>query len=286
MRRASICLALLGLAVLGTPAVAAAEEIPLPTISVFKAKAVPIPNPAGGNYKETGNIFGAGADVEAEYEIQGSGYGVTTLNPKGGIPPISNVNFYFPQGTKLHPAGFGSCSEETLKNTGPKGCPKSSVASPVGSALGEVTFGNERVPEETTLQAFFSAGGNVLFYSVGKSPVSLEIVSSGHYISLPSSGLYGKELITQVPPVKSVPGAPLASVKKIHIKAGAAIKKGKSLVSYGYLPLKCPKGGFPIKTEVTFGGEYGGEREFGIPAKVATAEYKAPCPTKHLKKKK
>jgi hypothetical protein len=46
------------------------------------------------------------------------------------------------------------------------------------------------------------------------------------------------------------------------------------------MPKKCPKGGFPVKTEIIFGGSFGGEREFGIPAQTATATYKAPCPRK------
>jgi hypothetical protein len=126
------------------------------------------------------------------------------------------------------------------------------------------------------LQAFFGGGG-LLFYTQGTSPVSLEIVSTGKY--KPShQPPYGEELVTEVPPVASVPGAPLASVKTIKIKAGAAIKKGKKLISYGTLPSKCPKGGFPVKTEVTFGGSFGPEREFGIPAKTVSKTYKAPCP--------
>jgi hypothetical protein len=278
MRRASTCLALLGcLAALGLPAAASADE-PVAKIKSFKAVAVPIPKPGGGTYPHTGNILGAGAAVEAEYQFEGSGYGATPQNPAGGIPPISGVNFYLPGGSKLHPQGFGQCSVATLTNIGPKGCPKSSVASPVGSALGEVTFGNERVSEATTLQAFFGPGGGLLFYTVGTSPVSLEIISSGHYVT--AKPPYGPELVTLVPPVASVPGAPLASVKTIKIKAGAAIKKGKKVISYGTLPKKCPKGGFPVKTEVIFGGQYGGEREFGIPAKTAEATFKAPCPKK------
>jgi hypothetical protein len=285
MRRASTCLAALGLvAALALPAVAAAEEIPTPTITVFKAKAVPIPKPGGGTWPETGNIFGAGAAVEAEYEFSGTGYGATPQNPAGGIPPLSGVNFYLPSGTVLHPQGFGNCTEETLEKIGPSGCPTSSIASPVGSALGEVTFGKERVPEEATLQGFFGPGGGLLFFTKGSDPVSLEILSSGHYVN--ASAPYGKELITTVPVVKSVPGAALASVKTIKIKAGSAIKKDGKLISYGTIPTKCPKGGFPIKTEVTFGGEFGGDREFGIPAKTVTATIKTPCPTKHLKKKK
>ena len=96
MRRAFTCLALLGLAVLGVPALASAE--PTAQISSFKAKAVPIPKPGGGTWPHTGNILGAGAAVEAEYQITGAGYGVTTQNPAGGIPPISQVNVFSPAG--------------------------------------------------------------------------------------------------------------------------------------------------------------------------------------------
>ena len=277
MRRASTCLAVLGLFVLSLPAMASAEE-PTASITKFRAKAIPIPKPGGGSFKGTGNFYGKGAAVEAEFEFAGSGYGATAQNPSGGIPPISAVNFYLPKGTKLHPQGFGKCTESTLKSIGPSGCPKTSVASPIGSALGEVTFGTERVPESTTLQAFFGPGGGLLFFTKGSSPVSLEIVSSGKYVK--AAAPYGQELKTLVPPVASVPGAPLASVKNIKIKGGAAIKKGNKLISYGTIPKKgeCPKGGFPIKTEVTFGGQYGGEREFGIPAKTVTATIKTPCP--------
>jgi hypothetical protein len=277
MRRASICLAVLGLIALGLPAVSSAAE-PTASIVKFKAKAIPVPKKGGGSWAGTGNILGAGAAVETEYEFAGEGYGGTPQKPAGGIPPISQVNFYLPAGAKLHPAGFGSCTEATLKNTGPSGCPASSSASPIGKALGEVTFGETRVPEEAELSAFLGEGG-LLFYTVGHSPVSLEIVSKGKYH--PShQPPYGEVVEVLVPPVASVPGAPLASVKTILLKTGAARKSGKKIISYGTLPTKC-KGGLPVKTEVVFGGEFGGAREFGIPAKTVTATYKAPCPRKH-----
>jgi hypothetical protein len=278
MRRASTCLALLGsLAVLGLPAAASAA----PTFT-FKAKAVPIPKPGGGTYPHTGNILaskgGKGTALEASFVISGSGYGASPQNPAGGIPPLAQVNFFLPAGAKINASGFSTCSESVLKNTGPSGCSKSSVASPVGHVLGEVTFGAERVPEEATLQAFFAPKG-LYFYTQGSSPVSLEILSAGSYVN---SGQppYGLELKSLVPPVATVPGAPLASVKTINIKVGAAIKKGKKLISYGTLPPKCPKGGFPVKAELIFGGQGGGEREFGIPAETVTQTYKAPCPPK------
>src|SRR5207302_7534480 len=115
---------------------------------------------------------------------------------------------------------------------------------------GEVTFGSERVPEEAELRAFFGGPG-LLFYVAGHSPVSLELVSVGHYVK--ASAPYSEELITIVPPVPTVPGAPLASTKTIHIKAGAAIKKDKKRLSYGTLPTKC-KCGLHVKTVTVFGG--------------------------------
>src|SRR5437870_11587657 len=129
------CLGLLGLLLLGATGQAGAEEVPMPTVNV-KASAVPIPGFPG-----TGNFYGKGADVEATFEIEGSGYGATAQNPKGSPPPISAVNVYLPRGVKLHPSGFASCTEAVLKNIGPPGCPKKSIASPLGSVLGEVTFG-------------------------------------------------------------------------------------------------------------------------------------------------
>jgi hypothetical protein len=263
---------LLGSVAFAVPATASAEEIPAPTLKV-KAAAVAIPG-----FHGTGNFYGKGADVEATLEIAGSGYGASPQNPNGSIPPISAVNVYLPKGVKLHPSGFGSCAEATLKNIGPSGCPKSSVASPIGSVLGEVTFGTERVPENATLQAFFGPGGSVLFYTQGSTPVSLEVVSTGRFVR--SSGKYSWELKTLVPPVATVPGAPLASVSRIHIKSGAAYRSHGKVIPYGTVPKKgeCPKGGFFGKTEVTFGGTFGGEREFGIPAKTVTNVIRVPCP--------
>jgi hypothetical protein len=278
MRRASTCLALLGsLAVLGLPAVASAA----PSFT-FKTKAVPIPKPGGGTYPHTGNILakhgGLGAALEANFVITGSGYGATPQNPGGGIPPLAQVNFFLPAGAKINSAGFPTCTEAALKNTGPTAC-KKAVASPVGNALGEVTFGSERVPEETTLQAFFAPNKGLYFYTQGSSPVSLEILSTGTYVNS-GQAPYGLELKSLIPPVATVPGAPLASVKNINVKVGAAIKKGKKLISYGTLPKTCPAGGFPVKAELIFGGQGGGEREFGIPAETVTQTYKAPCPPK------
>ena len=258
MRRASTCLVALGLALLALPAVASA----LPTVT-FKAKAVPIKG-----FPHTGNILGAGAALQAEYAISGTEYA-------GSPPPVIGINFYLPKGSKLHTSGFPTCSKTTLEQFGPVKCKKSSAAGPIGKVTGFVSFGGERVVENAELSSFYAPGGGIEFFTDGHSPVSLEILSSGHYISLNGAGGYGPELLTEVPLVASVPGAPYASVTSISVKAGSAYKSKGKTIYYGRVPTKCPKGGFPLKTEVIF-AENG---ETSKPETV-TATYKAPCPRK------
>jgi hypothetical protein len=252
MRRASTCLALLGLAVLGLPTAASAAPV-----VTFKAKAVPIPG-----FAHTGNILGAGAAEQAEWTIKGTEYG-------GFPPPLIGVTVVEPPGTKLHPGGFTTCSPTALQNTGPKACPTKSKFTIAGEGDGVVSFGNERVEEKVSVQGFFAPGGALQFFTQGTSPVSLEFISA-------SPVTYGTSpaIITTVPLVETVPGAPDASTERISVTAGSAYKKGKTTVYYGTVPKKCPKGGFPLKSELMFAG-LGGL----TPVTVATS-YKSPCPRK------
>ncbi len=250
MRRASTCLALLGLAVLGLSGVASAA----PTVTLI-AKAVPIPGFPG-----TGDILGAGAAVEAKYTIKGT-------EATGGVPSqITHVNFYLPKGAKINQTGFVTCASATLENIGPSGCPKKSQASPIGTAAVVDPIGGELVKENATLQAFFAPGGGLQFYVNAASPISAQLlVAKGNFVT--AAAPYGMELNTEVQLVQSVPGAPPVSTESITIKVGAAYKKGKKTISYGTLPKKCPKGGFPLKSEIGFAS-----------GETVTAEYKAPCP--------
>jgi hypothetical protein len=256
MRRISTCLAVLGLAVLGLSATASAA----PTVTL-KAAAVPIPvNPKqknGPTIPGTGNILGAGADLETEFKISGTEY--------GGFPsPLKKIKLTFPPGVGLHNQGFATCTETTLKEKGPAGCPTKSYASALGEAGGVVSFGAERVHENVTVQGFFTPGGGLIFLAAGTTPVSLEILSKG---SVVSEG--GHEVGTaEVPLIETVPGALDASAEFIKVKLGAGYKKGKKVVSYGTLPKKC-KGTLKIMAEVSF---YSGE--------TVPVSYKAPCPKK------
>lgn len=251
--------ACLALAAFVLPSMASAA----PVVTV-KAKILPVPiNPASAkskSYPKTGNILGAGASVETRFTISGTEY--------GGFPsPLTGVVVYLPKGTKLHPQGFATCSNGILETHEVQKCPKRSVASPKGEVLGVVSFGSTRVQEKASVQAFFTSGGGLAFFTEGTSPTLIEILSTARFSG--ASGLFSQKLTAVVPLVETVPGAPYASVESIKIKVGAAYIKGKKLISYGTVPSKCPKGGFPAKTELKF-----------LSGETSTASIKVPCPKK------
>jgi hypothetical protein len=256
MRRASTCITVLGLALLALPGIALAT----PTVT-FKGEIVPIPG-----FPHTGDILGAGADATIEYAIGGTEY-------FGSPPPIIGINFYVPKGVVLHQGGFPTCAEEVIVNRGPGACPKGSAAGLVGTVVGDVTFGGDRVQESAELFSFFKPGGGVELFVEGRSPVVIELLAKAHYSHLGGIDGYGFELEEEVPLVASVPGAPYASVKTITGTFGAAIRSHGKPIYYARIPGTCPKGGFPVKTEVIFA-------ENGEPSKpeTVTAFYKVPCP--------
>jgi hypothetical protein len=235
IRRASICLAALGLAVLGLAATAAAT----PTLT-FQVRALPIPGFPG-----TGDILGAGAVIQAKGTVSGTEYG-------GFPPPVTEIKFYAPAGSKVHPQGFATCAPSVIEASGTKPCPKQSIAGPKGSATGVVSFGTERVLETASVQPFFAPGGDLEFFVEGKTPVSLEILAVGHVVD--ASSPFGLEFFGEVPLIETVPGALDASFEEGVVSFGAAYRHGKKAISYVTLPKRCPQGGFPAKVEVSFLG--------------------------------
>lgn len=257
MRRTSLILTALVLT-LALPVAAQA----LPTVK-FKATSIPIKG-----FAHTGNIRGAGAALHAEYSISGTEYG-------GYPPPLIGVDFRLAHGTKLHTAGFTTCAKSTIERLGPSGCPKASDAGPVGRALGIVSLASERVEEATTLESFYAEGGGLLFLARGHTPVSLEILWGGHYLNLAGSAGYGPELVSEVPLVATLPGAPWVSIETINVIVGGARTAHGKPVYYGTVPAgRCPKGGLALESELIF-DQNGAEPP--VP-ETMTVTYKQPCP--------
>jgi hypothetical protein len=248
MRTASVCqtlLVLLGLTLAGT-----ASAMPTATLRV-----TPIPIPG---FSGTGDILGAGAEVEAKMTISGSEYA-------GAPSPLTQITFYSPAGTRIASSGFVDCPPSVLERIGASGCPKSSDAGPVGEGLGVVSFGTERVPETVSIQGFFSPSGGLTFYVQGRSPAAFEILEKGYWGS--ASAPYEQKFVVEVPLIETVPGASDASVLSFRVTVGAAYRRGKKTVSYITLPKRCPKDGFPLKAELKF-----------LSGEILPVTYTQPCP--------
>jgi hypothetical protein len=249
MRRPSTYLALLGLVALSLPAAAPAA----PTITSLKIEAKPIPG-----FPRTGDVLGAGAVIEGQARISGTEY--------GGFPsPLTGIDFYAPAGTKLHSRGFATCSPSVLERSGPRLCPKRSIAGPMGHAVGVVSFGGERVPETASVQPFFAPNNKLVVFVDGTTPALLEILATGHAIN--SSPPFGFEFVGEIPLIETVPEAPDASFEEGTVAVGAAYKQGRKTVSYVTLPRSCPKHGWSTKAAFHF-----------LSGVTAEASYTMPCP--------
>lgn len=248
MSRMPAWLAAVGIAVLGIASTAAAA----PTVTL-KTTALPI-----AGYPGTGDILGAGAVIQVQYTFSGTEYG-------GFAPPLTGVRYFIPAGARLHPQGFATCLPSTVERSGPAACPKQSFAGPLGSARGVVSFGGERVHETLSIQPLFAPAGDLEFYVEGKTPVSVEILATGHIRKAPPP--FGLEAIGEVPLIETVPGALDGSTEVINLKVGAAYKRGKKTVSYITIPRHCPRGGWLVKSELIFLG-----------GTTVETSYKMPCP--------
>src|ERR1700727_73704 len=256
MRRMLACIAVAGLGVLALAATAAAT----PTVA-FTMKAVPIPG-----FPHTGNILGAGAQAPLNFVIGGSEY-------LGDAPPVVGFKFYAPAGTAVPVEGCPTCAEATIVNVGPSACPKGSKAGPIGTVLGYVTFGDERVEETGELFPFFKPGGGLEYFARGLSPVVIEAMATGRFSHFGGIDGYGFEEEEQVPLITTVPDGPDASIKTISGRFGAAMKLHGRTIYYFRLPKSCPPGGLPLKGGVNFA-------EDGDPSKpeVVSAFSSAVCP--------
>ncbi len=255
MRKACMYMILVALAVLGLPALASAA-----TVTGVKAAIVPIPGFPG-----TGDILGAGADVEIEGRLEGN-------ELPGGLPlQTRRLVVYFPAGTKIDPTGFPTCTVVKLEEVGPEGCPKQSRVADGTVGVADQIGSGEATREEGKLEIFITPGDGVVAYANAASPISAQIIIPAHWEAAPAP--YGLKLTFEIPLVDSVPGALPVSGTSLKVKAGAAIRKGGKTYYYGRLPTKCPKGGFPGKGEVTLEG-----------GQNIVTELKVPCPKRSLAK--
>lgn len=209
------------------------------------------------------------------------GFGFHIATAEGlAPPPLTSINLHMPAGMDYTSTtlGLAICQPEELLMKGLAGCPPNSRLGS-GSAFVEVPFGTgagHELPEIQALMGPPSANSNivVLFYANGQTPVFAQLVFRGEL--LPSSGRFGSELTTAVPPIPSVPNGPDVSIISVQSTIGP-----NHLTYYKHVhgrlvpfhpigiavPVSCPHGGFPFSANFTF--------QDGSTAEATTT---VPCP--------
>ncbi len=184
----------------------------------------------------------------------------------GSPAPLTSLTLALPAGTAETSTSLATCSEQTLREKGPIGCPTGSQAGPITEALVFVSFGGERVEEHVEVLAFVGPTNTMIIYLDGHTPVSVEIYASGVWET--RAAPLGPTLHIKLPEVSSVPGAPYASFNKLTIALGAS--RAPSLLT---VPVECPTGKFNWASE----GVFAESGEEGQPLR-AEARAETSCP--------
>jgi hypothetical protein len=218
----------------------------------------------------------------APTNASGEGKFVSTI--PGEIPsPIIGFTIKGPAGLTLNLKGSGTCSAAILEGPmGPEGCPTNSIAGS-GGGEGALKLGTQIIEEPFTLNFFLgdnSPGHTViLLYVNATDPVSIQLVFTADVEK--EAPPYGLGFHFNIPLIPTLPGASDASVLSAHITIGAPNayfyekvhgKRKRVHVKGLILPKTCPKGGFPVQSDISF--------QDGTTSENAL---KVPCPPKTKK---
>ncbi len=247
--RGALAVALFALVLACAPAARAASTQFAPSLSLN-----PEFSPAG---------LGQGTMLTATLALGGDEY-------FGFVAPLTEVRLQLPAGTAASSAGFATCAAATLEDFGPARCPASSVAGEGGLVRMAITFDNQRVEENGTIEVFFAPGGGFNFFLAGDSPLSIggEMVITGT--------LVGDTLTLRAPLVASPPGA-FISIRALTLSLGVARAVRSGSVFSLTMPGECPQGGFAWSAQALLNDPvaYGGAGSDIGPLR-ATAH--TPCP--------
>jgi Bacterial Ig-like domain (group 3) len=193
------------------------------------------------------SYLGEGGAFGTELTFSGGEY-------HGHVAPLTTLQLQLPLGTGLTATGFPICSEDTLLVDGVADCPEGSLAGPLGSFTGLVSFGSEAVNETGTIWPLFGPAGTLYLLLLGNSPVSIEVVAKGH--SEAGSGAQGPVLNFTLPLVETVPGAPAMSFTSLSLELGTLwTDAGGIEVNSVTLPSECPAGKFAWTVAAGFDGQ-------------------------------
>jgi hypothetical protein len=159
----------------------------------------------------------------------GVGVNFEATDPAAQQPPIMNkIQINFQKGGKWNGAKFPKCTLAALQSKGPSGCPKGSK---IGSGTG-VGYAKPVVTDPVNGKLTIFNGGNQILVFV--------LPDLGPTFVTPCKITGGYNLTCTIPPIKTLPSAPDASVGTVKTKTKAvSIKKGKKKLGLVVAPKKC-----------------------------------------------
>jgi hypothetical protein len=198
---------------------------------------------------------------------------VTFTETLGGIPsPPREGVVHVPKNLIVNTEGITTCSKAALEAQGVAGCPNTSLVG-AGTAHIEAEIGGTIVQEDATVTPFLGSvapGRIVLYlYGDGRTPINQQLVLTATVTGNTKEGL---TFTLPIPEIPTLPGAPAASVTHFSLWLGRqkvlSVHPGnryyKTVKVHGHkkkvrflplgiaVPKKCPAGGFPFVTTLTF----------------------------------
>jgi hypothetical protein len=160
---------------------------------------------------------------------------ITSSDPAADQPPIMNrIVIKLNAGGKYNGSKFPKCKLSTLQAKGPSGCPSGSK---IGTGTG-VGYARPVVTDPVSAKLTIFNGGSQIYVFV-LPDLGPTFVSVGKVIHK-KDGPYDYTLDFNVPPIKTLPSAPDASVGTVNTNTPKkTFKKGKKKYALIITPKKC-----------------------------------------------
>jgi hypothetical protein len=160
---------------------------------------------------------------------------IAASDPAAPQPPIMNrILIKLNSGGKFNGSKFPKCSLSALQSKGPKGCPSKSK---IGTGTG-VGYAKPVVTDPVSAKLTIFNGGSQIFVYVFPD-LGPTFVTVGKVIHK-KDGPFDYTLDFAIPPIKTLPSAPDASVGTVNTSTPKkTIKKGKKKIALIITPKKC-----------------------------------------------
>jgi hypothetical protein len=183
-------------------------------------------------------------------------------------PPVRHALLRLPAALGIDIPSLRSCSAAHLRAHGGRGCPPQSLIGS-GQALTDALLGSQLLSEHVALSLFVGPLVNLEptfeILAEALTPFRERVVIVGRV--LPDDPPFGEDLSIALPPIRTLPLEPDASIVALSLSIGPRPGARSRQSNAVLVPARCPPGGFPFAIESGFAD--------GGSSKTLTT---APCP--------